>query len=347
MFRKLLLPILSAAALTLAVYHVYGGYQAPVAMSPDHAGVRQTTGATVAGAGIIEARSQNIAIGSPLPGLVAEVFVQVGQKVQAGDELFRLDDRHQQAELRVREAALASAQSQLARLESLPRPEELPIYEAKIGEAEANLTEQEDALHRTRDLIVRRIVPEQELVRREQAFLVAREQLARAKAEHHLIKSGPPAADKAVARATVEQARAQVAQVQTDLERSRVRASVDGEVLQVNIRPGEYVGTPPNQPLVVLGNLERLHVRVDIDDHDIPRLRSGSPAKAILRGNPSQEFTLTFVRIDPYVIPKKSLTGDNTERVDTRVLQMVYALETQAQGVYVGQQMDVFLDVRE
>jgi hypothetical protein len=45
------------------------------------------------------------------------------------------------------------------------------------------------------------------------------------------------------------------------------------------------------------------------------------------------------------VIPKKSLTGDNTERVDTRVLQVIYALEGAEGRVYVGQQLDVFLDV--
>ena len=63
-----------------------------------------------------------------------------------------------------------------------------------------------------------------------------------------------------------------------------------------------------------------------------------------MRGDPRQEFRLSFVRVEPYVIPKKSLTGDNTERVDTRVLQVIYALETKDRPVYVGQQMDVFIE---
>jgi hypothetical protein len=64
----------------------------------------------------------------------------------------------------------------------------------------------------------------------------------------------------------------------------------------------------------------------------------------MLRGAASQEIPLRFVRVEPYVIPKKSLTGDNTERVDTRVLQVIYALEPTAQPVYVGQQVDVFIE---
>src|SRR5262249_31158028 len=146
-------------------------------------------------------------------------------------------------------------------------------------------------------------------------------------------------------RAAVAQAEAQVEKVKTDLDRLVVRALVDGEVLQVNVRPGEFVGAPPGQALVVLGNLGRLHVRVDIDEHDIPRFVPGAPARAVLRGDPRQEYPLTFVRVEPYVVPKKSLTGDNTERVDTRVLQVIYALEVSTRPVYVGQQLDVFLEV--
>ena len=46
-----------------------------------------------------------------------------------------------------------------------------------------------------------------------------------------------------------------------------------------------------------------------------------------MRGDPHHEFALSFVRVEPYVVPKKSLTGDNTERVDTRVLQVIYAFD--------------------
>ena len=55
----------------------------------------------------------------------------------------------------------------------------------------------------------------------------------------------------------------------------------------MNLRPGEFVGTPPNQPLIVLGDTDVLHVRVDIDENDIHRFRPGMPAVAKLRGDPS------------------------------------------------------------
>jgi hypothetical protein len=53
---------------------------------------------------------------------------------------------------------------------------------------------------------------------------------------------------------------------------------------------------------------------------------------------------MRFVRFEPYVVPKKSLTGDSTERVDTRVLQVIYSFDRGSLPIYVGQQMDVFID---
>src|SRR5262249_38570963 len=145
-------------------------------------------------------------------------------------------------------------------------------------------------------------------------------------AEYDLLKAGAWEADKVVARASIARARAELEKVQIDLERTVVRAPLDGDVLQVNIRPGEYLSTPATRPPVVLGNVHVLHVRVELDEQDIPRFRPGAPARAFLRSHPQEEFTLTFVRVEPYVIAKKSLTGDGAERVDTRVLQAIYSL---------------------
>ena len=50
------------------------------------------------------------------------------------------------------------------------------------------------------------------------------------------------------------------------------------------------------------------------------------------------------MRVEPYVVAKRWLTGDNTERVDTRVLQVIYELDACDAAAYVGQQVDVFID---
>jgi hypothetical protein len=93
--------------------------------------------------------------------------------------------------------------------------------------------------------------------------------------------------------------------------------------------------------------METVHVRIDVDERDISRFRPGAAATAFPRGDSSRQLRLRFVRVEPLVVPKKSLTGDNTERVDTRVLQVIYAIEPRSAPVYVGQQLDVFIRSEE
>lgn len=342
MVRKLMLPLAAVAMLVFAVYHVVRAQQTPPKLEPPVSPARSPFGKGVAGAGLVEAQTENISVGTNLPGIVTDVYVKVGAKVQKGEKLFKLDDRALKSEWKVKKAAWDSARAQLAKLQQMPRPEELPALEAKVAESRANVVDQVDQMNRARRLSQTRAISDEERNRRDQAAQMARDQLRKAEADLALMKAGAWKPDLQVAEASVAQMQAMLEQTETEVERLEVRALVDGEVLQVNVRPGEYVSTQAGQALVVLGNVSRLHVRVDIDEHDIPRFEPGSKAKAMLRGDPRQEFALRFVRVEPFVIPKKSLTGDNTERVDTRVLQVIYALEDSTARIYVGQQLDVY-----
>ncbi len=150
------------------------------------------------------------------------------------------------------------------------------------------------------------------------------------------------------AKAQLAQAQAKLVSSQTDLERLTVRAPVDGEVLQLKTHLGEFAQADATatgySPLLLFGSVEPLHVRVDIDEYDAWRVRAGAAAVGFLRGNKAIRMPLTFVRFEPYVVPKKSLTGDSTERVDTRVLQVIFRFVRGEQPIFVGQQMDVFID---
>jgi multidrug resistance efflux pump len=356
MTRKYGLPLAALLMLFFAIYQAVLAQQKPPKLEPPVPPARAPFGAGVAGAGIVEARSQNISVGAALPGVVLKVFgpdtpgvapwdALIGHTVKEGDPLFLVDNRQLNAQLEYNKANLASAVAQLKKLEMQPRPEEVPPSEAAVAAARAAVDLQKDIADRNTRLLPTSSVAQQDYRQSVLSTEVARKQYEQAVANLKLLRAGAWQYDKEIAEGAVKVARAQVRQTQSDLDRCLARAPTDGVVLQVNVRPGEYVGTPPSQALMVLGAVDKtVHIRVDIDEHDIPRFQPGAPARASLRGSPQVAYPIKFVRVEPYVIPKKSLTGDNTERVDTRVMQVIYALDVTGKPVLVGQQLDVFIE---
>ena len=274
--------------------------------------------------------------------------------VAAGDLLFELDQRATEADLKVKQAQVVQAQKSLRELEMQPRPEAVPPSEALVKAAEATSKQQKDEYDRTKAAFAKGAASPEALVSAEQTYYNGVAQLAQAKANLLLLRAGAWEADKAVAQAAVDTAKAQVEQDKTTLEILQVHAPADGAILQINVRPGEYVSvsTAGSQALVMMGNLSPLHVRVSVDEEDIPRLKLAGRARAKIRGDVTQEaIPMCFARVEPYVVPKVSLTGLNTERVDTRVVQVIYAIDTnhklvKENKVLVGQLVDVFIDAR-
>ncbi len=133
-------------------------------------------------------------------------------------------------------------------------------------------------------------------------------------------------------------------QIQVEIERSVVRAPASGRVLQINVRPGEFAASGgAAKPLMLVGDDTRMYLRVDVDENDAWRIRPDAHARAFVRGNPLLAIPLRFEYIEPYVTPKTSLTGQSTERSDVRVLQVIYSFERGSLPVYLGQQMDAFI----
>ena len=195
---------------------------------------------------------------------------------------------------------------------------QLIVNAANANVAEATLRRLQDQLARLKAVNDRRAVSEDEVRTKEN--------------------------DVAVAKAQLQMAHAQVVQNKVLLNRMTVVAPRDGTILQVNVRPGEYASTTAKNAAMVLGDMEHLQVRADVDEQNAPRLQAGQTATAYLKGDTTQPIELNFVRIEPYVVPKTSLTGASTERVDTRVLQVIYAFKRPVdRAVYVGQQVDLFV----
>jgi multidrug efflux pump subunit AcrA (membrane-fusion protein) len=342
MIRKYLLPLLALAGAGIAAWTAAMGARPLPAATPVADPATPPFPRAIAGAGIVEASSENIDAASAVAGLVVQVFAVAGSRVKSGEPLLRLDDRELKAELAVREASLAASREKLARLKALPRAEDLAPLEARLREAEAAEADAKAMWDRVDAMPDKRAMAEEEISRRKFAAQSAAARVAEARAQLELTRAGAWAPDLRVAEAEIAAAESQKQAVEVALDRLVTRAPADAEVLQVNVRPGEYART--GDPLVVLGATDVLHVRVDVDENDAWRYRPGAAAVGYVRGNSELSAKLEFVRVEPFVVPKKSLTGASQERVDTRVMQVLYRFPRASLPVLVGQQMDVVIE---
>jgi HlyD family secretion protein len=255
--------------------------------------------------GLIEGAEENIRVSPAVAGLVARVAVKVGDEVRAGDVLIEQDARDAEAQVRVQEANVQAIQ-------------------AALREAEIGLADRQDQWRRIEQLGENRVVSVDE---KQRTYFALRSAESRLESQ----------------RVNLEAAKAQLGRARVQRELLFIRAPAEASVLQVNVRAGEYAALNAHEIPILLGRTRELQLRADVDEDNAPRVRAGCEAVAFVKGHREEPIVLRFVRIEPYILPKRSLTGDSSERVDTRVLQVIFRFNRPKIPVYVGQQMDVFL----
>jgi HlyD family secretion protein len=299
----------------------------------------------IAATGIVEAASRNIQIAAPEGGLVARVHVEVGEQVAIGDPLFELDSRPLQADLVRARARVQAAQAEVTRMQAFPRAEAIPPLEAAIRAAETDLADWTDQYERYSQASQQGGGTDVEARRRYFGMETARARLEQARAELALLRAGAWNPDLKVAQANFDAAAAEVAAIELLIERRTVRSPVDGTILKRNIEPGQFAPSETRAAAMVLGDLRELRVRARIDEEDVPLLREGAPATARIRGRIAITFPLEMIRIEPFAAPKTELSGATMERVDTRVVEVLFRVGQRPQTpLYPGQMVDVYVD---
>lgn len=267
-------------------------------------------GGSVAGSGVIEPSSELIAVGTTIAGVIERVDVAAGDRVVAGQPLFVIDSRDARARV-------SEAEARIVRLRA----------EIRAADTSLAVARRQRALYD--GVSDPRAVSRQEINERQGVVDEA-------------------AAGLAVARGQLREAEAALSVARTTLERHIIRAPRAATVLQLQARAGEYApaAAAGPTPLLTLGVTDPLHVRIDIDENEIERLALGRSAIISPRGNAAARVQVAFVRTEPLVVPKRSLTNASNERVDVRVLQLIYALPSKGHRMFVGQQVDAYVPAR-
>jgi HlyD family secretion protein len=375
------LPVVGLCALAGGIYLVAANRPPVVSESSPRRPVTQPLAETLAATGgqaggligavgTSEPPGEPIAIAAHVAGIVETVEATVGADVRRGDLLFRVDSRRAAAEVAARRGQIDAAAADMEALRATVPTREAAIAsaraaqasaEARVLEADADLADRRNKLQLGERLLRTAVVSSEEVDNRRFVMQQAEARVATARAavaeaaagvvqaQAELARlvnpaGGGPGADIIAAEKRIALAQRECDKASTELEQFAVHSPVDGRIIQINVRPGEFApASVPAEGLVVIARKGPTHLRVEIDEVDIPRFRPELPAWASPRGSVGIRYPLSFAYVEPLVVPKRGLSGRTTDIVDTRVLQVVYTLADDEPTIGIGQQYDVFI----
>ena len=310
--------------------------------------------------GIVESyqtNGANINIFPEVPGTVTQILVSEGAQVGKGTPLLLLDDSVQRATVLQQKAQSEAALSLLQQLKAQPRPENLRVSKAQVDYAAANLKTSLDTLEKVKKsyALDPKSVSKDQLDSAENAYQAARANLEVAQKQYELTKAGAWIYDIQNQQHQYEALSKTYESGKALLAKYTLRAPVDGVVLAINTALGNFASsggsyntyTQGYDPTIVMGlPQEFLAVRCYVDEILVPRmLPPGETAAQMQVRGTSTRIPLTFDRIQPYVSPKIQLSNERTERVDVRVLPVLFRFKPPKDlNIYPGMLVDVYVE---
>jgi hypothetical protein len=280
--------------------------------------------------------------------VVDEVYVKAGDFTLEGTPLFKLNTSVLDAQKDQALVNIEIAKAELHKLIVAPRPEEVPPLEFAYKVQEANWNKAFDHLKLFDAIDNFDAVSKDEYQNALWDERSTYNSMLQAKASLDLKLAGSWIEDIQIASQNLAEKEKELSVVLAQIDQNIIKAPFDGQVLQVKLYKGSYAQPyyeiPYTDAMLLYGATSPLHIRINIDEEDAWRFLPNSQAQAFVRGNSRISCTLSFVRIEPYLVPKRSLTGDNTEQTDTRVLQVIYQFDKGNLPVYVGQVVDIFIE---
>jgi multidrug resistance efflux pump len=296
-----------------------------------------------AGDGIVEPKERETKVAAAVPGRIASIMVSEGERVQAAAPLVQLEDGPELAALAAAEADLAVTQADFTKAIHGQRREdvEATISDAEAANARAALSK--DVYARTQKLAPSGATTPDELEKaRRQAEIDARTAES-AEARRRAAVTGTRYEDVLAARARVASAGSKRDQAKANLERLTIRAPTAGTILQIKYRVGEYETPGAGQdPLLLIGDTSELRVRLDVDERDIGKLSLNAPAFVTVDAFPGRQFKGHVAQIGQRMGRKNVRTDDPAERIDTKILEVVIALEDRV-GLLPGLRVSGYL----
>ena len=303
---------------------------------------RMPLAGSIGGSGVIEPAHREVRVATQVAGRVAKVWVEEGQRVEVGARLVSLEDAVEQAGVRAATAQVARARAELSRVTKGSRYEDVRAASADAKAARARAQLSRGILTRTTQLAESGGATPDALDRARHQADVDREAAKAAEARRLAVSNGSRPEDVAATEADLEVAEAKLEQAVAQRDRLRIDAPIAGEILQIKVRAGE-LAQPAGDPVIIIGDTRVLRARMDVDERDVGDLKLG--AKAVIRAPawPDRDFAARVVEVGHRMGRKNVRTDDPAELNDTRILEVVVAIEA-SDGLVVGQRVTGFID---
>jgi len=357
--RNKIIFILSGVGIILAIVSAYIFAIQPLAQKPSFNPAANPYANGIYANGIVEsmqAQGENINIYPDVSGRITKIMVTEGAKVKEGDTLLIIDDSVQRAIVQQQKALADAALSLLNELKAQPRPETLDVATAQVVNAKATLRNAQDQLAKQEKsyAINPQSISREALDNARDAEKIAYTNLAVVQKQYDLTKAGAWSYDiNNQEKQYIALSKSYTASLAL-LDKFTIKAPSDGIILTLQAAVGSYASpqgaydayTQAQNPLIVMGTPDdRLQVRAYIDEILVPRLADPDKmdAQMFIRGTETH-ITLKFIRTQPYVSPKIELSDQRQERVDVRVLPVIFSFENSKNlNLYPGQLVDVYV----
>ncbi|MGE0784736.1 MAG: HlyD family secretion protein [Sandaracinaceae bacterium] len=328
-----------------AVDVAYAQREEPDPPGADPLVVDRPEGDLIGGLGVVEPAAPESRLVAGVPGRVHHVHVDEGDTVEAGALLVELESGPEEAALAAAEADVEVALAELARTRRGLRPEESQALAAEAEAAMARASLAEGSLTRLEAAASGGGVSRDQVERARQDAAAAHQTADAAAARERAAGRGRRE-DISVAQANLQAARARLDQARANLEQRRIVAPTLGEILEVHYRVGEYTAPGGAEPVIVMGDTSTLRARVDVDERDVGRLREGARAVITVDAFPGRRYEGHVVEIARRMGRKNIRTDEPTERIDTKILEVVVELEA-PEGLFVGQRVMAYITAAE
>lgn len=320
MKRRIL--IIVGAALAVLLIAKATIHQHPIVIPPP-----ATPGNIISAAGRVEPISEDVKIGSEIPGKIRQVLVDEGDHVHRGQVIAILNNDDYAARIQSERAESAMREAELDRVINGSRHQERSEALAGAREAEAVMANARAEMLRRESLFHSGDISRSDFERTEREFDVAKARYDAAAQHHSFVDADARVEDRARAQAALNLSRAQLQEAEALYAKTIIRSPMNGVILRRHLRAGESVSDKADSPIFTMADDSVLRVRVDVDETDVAKVAAGQPAWVTADAFGDRKFTAHVVRLGEELGRKRVLTDEPTERVDTKILETLIELD--------------------